>query len=114
MKNSIKEFLNLGSVVILKNGKKPLMVIGYAYPALEKDNLVYDYLGALYPEGILATDNNILFNHEDIEKVIFIGYESDIGNEFKNKLKNIYQTSELEKAVDDYKRAVASLETLDV
>ena len=108
-----KDFLNLGSVVLLKNGKKPLMVIGYAYPTLDNDNLVYDYLGALYPEGILATDNNILFNHEDIDKVLFIGYESDLGKEFKNKLMNIYQTTEIKKAKKEYEQAVASLETLD-
>jgi len=67
-----KEILPNGSVVLLKEGTKRLMVVGWQ-PVTE-DGTKYDYMGTFYPEGFIDLENIFLFNHEDIEKLEFIGF----------------------------------------
>ena len=83
----MNDFLPVGSVVLLKSGKKPISIIGYKMSSLDNkylmnghettSNKVYDYCAVLYPEGLISSDNFILFDKENIETVIFKGYESD-------------------------------------
>lgn len=65
------KYLPLGTVCMLKGGEKGLMVIGYC-PQAEKDGqrVQYDYVGCIYPEGIVSSDQNLVFNHDQIEKII--------------------------------------------
>ena len=72
MKN-FKEMLPVGSVVLLKGGKKKLMVIGI-FQLNEDESKMYDYLGVPYPEGFIGADRNFLFSHEDITDIVFTGY----------------------------------------
>ena len=48
MKN-IKELLPIGSVVLLNEGTKKLMIYGVMQS--DTENNQYDYVGVLYPEG---------------------------------------------------------------
>lgn len=88
-KNILKKyskFLPLGTVVVLKNGWKKLMIMGYSQINMDKKDKIYDYIGCLYPEGVIQTDFNILFNHEDIKAIYAIGL---IDEEQKNFMENI-------------------------
>ena len=38
---------------------------------------MYDYIGCTYPEGSLSPEKVILFNHSQILKLIFLGYQDD-------------------------------------
>jgi len=67
-----KEIIPNGSVVLLKEGTKRLMVVGW-YPVAE-DGIKYDYMGTFYPEGFVDLDHIFLFNYDDISKIEFIGY----------------------------------------
>lgn len=67
-------YLPIGSVVLLKEGKKRVMVYGRKLKSRD-DNKEYDYIGCLYPEGYLASDDVILFNHNQIQLVYFIGFQ---------------------------------------
>ena len=69
-----KTYLPIGSVVLLKNGKKRVMIYGRKIKA-NGEETVYDYIGCLYPEGALSSKNVILFNHEQIQMVYFIGFQ---------------------------------------
>lgn len=69
-----KVYLPIGSVVLLKQGKKRVMVYGRKIKANGEDT-VYDYVGCLYPEGALDNKNVILFNHDQIQMVYFIGFQ---------------------------------------
>lgn len=83
-----KKFLPIGSVVKLKEGTKRLMITGFL-PIEQKENgekNMWDYNGCLYPEGILNSTNNYLFNHSQIEEVHFIGLVDDEEKIFKKKL----------------------------
>ena len=81
----VKELLPIGSVVLLKNGTKRLMIFGIK----QTDNdskIEYDYIGVLYPEGNIGEGGQFLFNHSDIQKVFFKGYEDEERGEFLEKL----------------------------
>lgn len=73
-----KEYLPVGSVVLLKNGIKKAVIIGIMQEGLNKDGEkeTYDYIGVLYPEGFLNTKTMFLFNHNAINDIIFRGYEN--------------------------------------
>ena len=56
------KFLPIGSVVLLKEGKKSLVICGYCTSPGE-DKPLYDYTGILYPEGIRSVNEFLFFNH---------------------------------------------------
>ncbi len=91
MKN-IKELLPIGSVVILKEGTKKLMVIGVMQEDVE--GKPYDYLGLFYPEGFVGQAANFLFQADDIREVFYRGYENLEQEEFLSKLEAYYKTRE--------------------
>lgn len=71
----MKEYLPIGSVVLLNNTKKKIVIMGIMQiPDNDKEH-VYDYIGVPYPEGYFGK-GNIVFNNEDISDVIFRGYEN--------------------------------------
>jgi len=78
------EYLPIGSVVLLKNAIKKIMVIGIMPSHATKDAIVneYDYIGVTYPEGFVTTDNLLLFNHDKISDVVFTGYENPEREDF--------------------------------
>ena len=82
----------LGTVVMLKGGKKRLMVVGFDPLNETRTNKAYDYIGCLFPEGILATDKLAMFNHDQIEKVYLEGLSDDEEKEFKEKLEDFFDT----------------------
>lgn len=53
-------------------------------------NKIYDYLGVLFPEGYLGEEGNFMFNHEDINDIIFKGYDNPERHEFVHMLEGIY------------------------
>ncbi len=71
------KFLPLGSIVSLKNIPDKMMIIGRGINAEYQGESVFcDYCGVIYPEG-LTSDEAAYFNHSNIEKVIFAGYDDD-------------------------------------
>ncbi len=88
---SVKELLPIGSVVLLKEGEKRLMIVGILQNEPGKDDVIYDYLGYLYPEGHIGGAYQYLFNNEDIEKLYFRGYEDDERNQFLEALSARYE-----------------------
>ena len=80
------ELLPIGSVVLLKNGTKKVMITGFYTVSEKNPNEVYDYIGCLYPEGIISSDKNLLFNHEQIANIYYNGYVNEEEKEFKQKL----------------------------
>ncbi len=71
----MKEYLPIGSVVLLKGAKKKLVVMGIMQIPNEEKDRVFDYIGVPYPEGNFGK-SNVLFNNDDISDVIFRGYEN--------------------------------------
>jgi len=86
-----EHLLPLGSVVLLKGGIRKLMVIGLKQVLDDGSGEAFDYAGVLYPEGFLGSDANFLFNHEDINDVIFTGYENPERVEFLAFIEEAYR-----------------------
>lgn len=82
------KYLPIGSVVLLKNAKKRLMITGFCVIPNDGDK-EYDYSGCLYPEGIISSDEVAVFNHNQIAKVYSAGFSDEEEKEFKEKLKNM-------------------------
>ena len=83
-----KEFLPIGSVVLLTGGTKKVMITGFCSFPNDNNHKLYDYTGCLYPEGIINSNEVCLFNNEQIDKVIFKGYENEEETDFKVELQN--------------------------
>ncbi len=82
----IKDLLPIGSIVLLHDGEKKLMINGVVQSKEGESNSSYDYMGVLYPEGHIGADYQYLFNGEDIAQVLFRGYEDGERSEFLAKL----------------------------
>lgn len=72
----IKEYEPIGTIVKLYDNNNLVMISGYKFCNPNNGYNVEDYIGFLYPNGLSMVDKNILFSKEDIEKVIFKGYEN--------------------------------------
>lgn len=68
----MKNYLPIGSVVLLKEAKKSLMIVGTEQ--IDEDGNEFDYISCVFPEGYIDADTFFLFNNEDIEDVKFVGY----------------------------------------
>jgi len=90
MNQKIEKYLPIGTVVILKGATKRLMITGFCVTA-EQNNLMYDYSGCLYPEGIVSIKNAALFNHEQIDRIYFVGYSNNEEKNFKINLNSSLQ-----------------------
>lgn len=87
----INELLPIGTIVLLKDGEKKLMINGVMQSDIAENGKEYDYLGILYPEGHIGDQFQYLFNHEDISEIIFRGYEDEERKEFIDKLAAYYE-----------------------
>ena len=81
-----EKFLPLGSVVLLKNATKRLMITGFYVKADKNNEKTYDYVGCLYPEGVVNSNQTCLFDHNQIEKIYHLGLIDYEEKEFKKEL----------------------------
>ena len=89
---NVNEYLPIGSVVLLSGGTRKAMITGIMQRSQKDDNVIeeYDYIGVGYPEGFLNVQTMVLFNHSQINDVVFKGYE----NPERTKLLEIIQKAE--------------------
>lgn len=99
-KKTYEKYLPVGTVVMLSGGTKRVMITGYLVTPNEDKNSVYDYVGCLFPEGVVSSSQNLLFNHEQIDKVYYLGLVDDEEKEFIDALKGVSK--------DDIKNAINS------
>ena len=93
------KFLPIGTVVLLKGGKKRAMITGFCSIAQENQEKIYDYSGCVYPEGYLSSNQVCLFDHDQIEKIFFVGFEDEEEIMFKDKLNKIVASIENEEPI---------------
>lgn len=75
------KLLPIGSVVLLEDSTKEVMIIGYCQAEIETNEL-WDYSGCLYPEGYMGADKTFLFNSDQIKEISFLGKETPEQKEF--------------------------------
>ncbi len=91
---SVRELLPIGSVVLLEEATKKIMIYGIKQTDGETD-IDYDYLGVVYPEGNLGEGSSFFFDHDQIEQVYFRGYEDDEREDFIGRLEAFYNENNL-------------------
>jgi len=90
-----ERFLPIGTIVKLKNVEKEIMIASYLVQPNDKfigkngpiesdKTLVVEYGGCYYPDGYHDTNRVLAFNHNQIEKVVFMGYETESSKNFSN------------------------------
>ncbi len=92
MSNEFEKFLPIGTVVLLKDAKKRLMITGYlptGKPIEESKEHLYDYMGCVFPEGVLRSSTIAVFNHEQIDKVYHMGLIDVESKDYLNKIKQM-------------------------
>ena len=77
-----EKFLPIGTVCKLVD-ESVAMINGYQG---EYDGVQYDYIGVDYPNGYRGEESLRLFNHEDINVVLHVGFISTDGIEYNNNL----------------------------
>lgn len=78
--------LPIGTVCLLKNGKKRIMITGFCPVDNGNKSIMYDYSGCMYPEGFISNKEVALFNHNQIDKIFYVGLIDEEEVYFKNKL----------------------------
>ena len=81
------EYLPIGTVVKTKLMDKTLMVYGRKQHS-EYKNADFDYVAVLYPEGNINEKFNFFFNQDDIENIIYMGYQNEEEERFQNIILN--------------------------
>lgn len=83
------KFLPIGTIVLLKEATKKVMIAGFLAAENEESKDIYDYVGFPYPEGITSSKEFLLFNHDQIKEVFYEGYKDESENALKNKFQKI-------------------------
>lgn len=80
------KYLPIGSVVKLKQGNHLLMITA-RFPLYNNEGTIgyFEYLSCLYPEGINERES-YFFNHEDIEEILFEGYNCQLESKLQEKI----------------------------
>jgi len=97
-----ERFLPIGTVVLLKDATKELMITSYCiFPTgtqytkdgqeVQAEQKMYEYGGCPYPEGILDSNTINAFNHDQIEKILYMGYETEKQEELSKVLNGGYE-----------------------
>lgn len=88
MENDVlnEKFLPIGTVVMLKGGSKRATITGFCSTGNDNQEKIYDYSGCIYPEGFLSSNQVCLFDHEQIDKIYYMGFVDEEEKEFKSKL----------------------------
>jgi len=79
------DYLPIGSVVLLSQGTKKVMICG-RFQQQTDTGVIWDYSACLYPEGIIDPSQMYLFNNEDVDRVYFIGFQDAEELEFRQFL----------------------------
>lgn len=74
----MKSYLPIGSIVLLKDSEKRVMVTGFKQKHPDADK-IWDYCGCLYPEGVTDGQKMYLFDEDIIEMLYFIGFQDGEG-----------------------------------
>jgi len=77
----MNKYLPIGTVVLLHEGEKTVMIYGRKQSHIETDT-VYDYVACLYPEGNIDNEYTYLFNHEQIREIVYMGLVNDDEKDF--------------------------------
>jgi len=83
-----KKYLPIGTLVFIKNEIILYMIVGYINKSNEKNT--NDYISIPFPYGFMSDKIVSYFDHSDIEKIVFKGYENNKYKELNEILNKNY------------------------
>lgn len=96
-----ERFLPIGTVVLLKGAKTPLMITSYCiFPTgkqikngqeIDPEQKMYEYGACTYPHGVIDRSIVNAFDHNQIEEILFMGYETKDSEELSQLLNGGYE-----------------------
>ena len=92
MNNIGEKYLPLGTVVLLEGGTKRVMITGFATASSDDPDLIYDYAGCMYPQGFITSNQTVLFDHDQIQKIYHFGLIDSEWVEFQDNLKKFLES----------------------
>lgn len=92
---SYDRVLPIGTVVLLENANKRLMIVGYQRKKAQEDSKIYDYCGCLYPEGFMTPNEAAVFDHSQIDRIIAMGFQNQVQANFSERLKTVLRNREV-------------------
>jgi len=99
--------LTIGTVVKVKNIEPYIMIIGYS---IIKNNICFDYMGCIYPNGMSNTGEELIFNGNTIEEIIFNGYSDELEKQFKEKYSKMIESIKKENFFENLQTKKSELE----
>lgn len=90
----IEKILPIGSVVKMKDSDKKMMITGILQVDEINKHGRYDYVGVLYPVGHVSRISNVGFDQNDIDEVVFRGYEDKEREDYLQLIEKIYKKCE--------------------
>lgn len=94
------KYLPVGTVVLLKNGKKRIMITGFCVIPDDDKTKIFDYTGVLFPEGTVNSKQSLMFNHDQIQNIYHIGLEDEEEKQFKQKLNEVISKGGIEQTIN--------------
>ena len=91
---SYDRVLPIGTVVLLENADKRLMIVGYQRKKALDAEKIYDYCGCLYPEGFMTPNEAAVFDHSQIDRIIAMGFQNQGQVNFAERLKTVLRNRE--------------------
>lgn len=88
----MKKYLPIGSVVLLNEAEKRLMICGRVQTDIATEKQ-YDYSACLYPEGLIDSKELYMFNNEDINTVFFMGFQDQEEFAFRKYIEETMDSS---------------------
>jgi len=79
-----EKFLPIGTICEIKGNDKKVMIVGYLKTTFNNSLKTYDYIGVIYPEGMLAPNRICQFDVSDIINVLYRGLENEEYKKFKS------------------------------
>lgn len=89
--------LPIGSVVLLHESTKRVLIVGVCQRSTGSNKL-YDYVGVLFPEGYMSSDQLFLFNNDQIKQIFAVGYQDAEQLEFLVRADNALSKFRAEEA----------------
>lgn len=114
MVNDMQEkFLPIGSVVLLKNADKKVMITALCSIALDKKE-IYDYSAVIYPEGVIDNKDTLLFNHDQIKEIYSVGYMDEDCSKYLEYIKIINEKlrEQIKNNLFDFSKNINDIEIL--
>jgi hypothetical protein len=94
------EYLPIGTVVLLQQAQKALMIYGRQ----QRDTgtgKTYDYVACLFPEGNIGKEHTYLFDRDKIAQVLHLGLDNEENQLLTRKLLEAQkQTQELPRSLN--------------